>query len=170
VLPAGLGVITLECEHEAVGDGDTLAESDDEAESRREAELTNEAVVRGAVAVAASEALASEAEEVGEGDCDCDMTGEVEEMGLPLTLSQLLLLADAQNEALEHCETVDEGENVGEEVRVSCGEALLHSVEEVEGELVLLSASPREGDKSAEADARRVALPAMLGVGTPVRE
>ncbi len=59
---------------------------------------------------------------------------------------------------------------MGEEVRVCCGEALLNSVGEVKGELVLLSALPREGDEGAEADARKVALPAMLGVGTPVRE
>jgi hypothetical protein len=109
-LPAGLGVTTLECENEAVGDGVTLAESNDEAEPKKEAELTNEAVVRGAVAVAASEMLASEAKGVGEKDCECDMTGEIVEKGLPLTLLQLLLLADAHTEALKHCETVDEAE------------------------------------------------------------
>ena len=59
---------------------------------------------------------------------------------------------------------------MGEEARVGCGDALLLSVEEVDGELVLLSASPKEGDKDAEAEVRSVALPKMLGVGALVSE
>ncbi len=130
----------VESETEMVGDGDSLAEGDDVAESKGEAEPAKEAVARGAVAVAASEALPGEADREGEEDCDGDATEEAELQGVPLALLRPLLLADGHPDTLGHCEAVGEIAGVVVELSVGWGVMLSLGEEEVQGELLRLSA------------------------------
>lgn len=153
-----------ESENETVGVGGSLADIDDEAEPRKVAELTKEAVPGAVVGETASEALTGEAEGEEIEERDSDAAGEPVAQVLPLTLFRLLRLVDAHAETLDRCDTVGEVVGVGEEASVDWGDALSLGEEEVHGELLWLSASPIEGEASADAEARCVKLIEVVAV------
>ena len=76
-----------------------------------------------------------------------------------------LLVLKKLSVVVAHCVPVKEAASVGVGVGVARGDSLSLGKEVVLGELLRLSASPRDGERKADADSRVVTLRAELGVG-----